>query len=173
MNPCPCGYYGEGDRCRCTDHQRGLFLNKVISHPMIDHVDIQAWMHPLTEAAGSGQAAERETSARVAERVAKAREIQKKRYSGTGIKLNADLRSKDIDTYCKLPEESKELLVKLMERLSLSVRTYTHIIKIARTIADLDGQNEIQPKHLAEAASYQFLNRSIRVDESTGRRISG
>lgn len=173
IEPCPCGHYGEGDRCRCTDNQRGLFLNKVMSHPMMDHVDIQAWMHPLTVTAGSGRPAGRETSAQVAGRVAKAREIQKKRYSGTGIKLNANLRSRDIDTYCKISEECKDLLVKLMERLSLSVRTYTHIIKIARTIADLDGQDEIQPKHLAEAASYQFLNRSIHVDESTGRRISG
>jgi magnesium chelatase family protein len=161
-NPCPCGYYGEGDRCTCTVGQRLTYLSK-LSGPIMDRIDIQLWVHPVetTVLVRGGKA---EPSARIAQRVLHAREIQRERFEGSGIFTNAEMSSKQLETFCPLDEDCKELLERLIDKLGLSARAYTRIIKIARTIADLSGSAQIMPAHLSEAASYRFLDRRNILD---------
>ena len=156
-NPCPCGYYGEGDRCTCTVGQRAGYLSK-LSGPIMDRIDLQIWVHPV-ETSALIRREKAEPSALIAQRVLKAREIQQKRFAGSGIFTNAEMSSKQLETFCPLDEPCKELLERLIDKLGLSARAYTRIIKIARTIADLADSPDIRPEHLAEAASYRFLDR--------------
>lgn len=156
-NPCPCGYYGEGDRCTCTPSVRNAYLAK-LSGPIMDRIDIQLWMHPVdTQSLINGKKAE--SSEAVAERVIRAREIQLRRFEGMGIYANAEMGSAQLEGFCPLSAPCKELLEKIIDRQGLSARAYTRIIKIARTIADLAGVPDILPEHLAEAAAYRFLDR--------------
>ncbi len=160
-NPCPCGYYGEGDRCRCAPGQRVSYFSK-LSGPIMDRIDIQLWMHPVeTSALIRGEKAE--SSAVIAARVLKAREVQRARFQGTGIFCNAEMSSKMMEKFCPLSEECKTVLEEIIDRLGLSARAYTRIIKIARTIADLSGERHILPAHLAEAAAYRFLDRNREI----------
>ncbi len=156
-NPCPCGYYGEGDRCTCTVGQRLGYLSK-LSGPIMDRIDIQIWVHPV-ETSALVRGGKAEPSEAIAARVLKAREIQRERFRGSGIFTNAEMSSKQLEAFCPLDEECKQLLERLIDKLGLSARAYTRIIKIARTIADLSGSADIHPEHLAEAASYRFLDR--------------
>lgn len=161
-NPCPCGYYGEGDRCTCTVGQRASYLQK-LSGPIMDRIDIQLLVHPVdTTALVRGRKAE--PSEAIAARVLKAREIQRERFRGSGIFTNSEMNSSQLERFCPLSEPCKDLLEKLIDRLGLSARAYTRIIKIARTIADLSGEANIQPCHLSEAASYRFLDRRNFLD---------
>ena len=156
-NPCPCGYYGEGKRCVCSPSRRISHLSK-LSGPMMDRIDIHLFMR----AVDSRRLVDRrpaEPSAVVAERVLKAREIQKERFAGEGIFCNAAMSSRMIDKYCPLSHECKSLLEKLIERMGLSARACSRIIKLSRTIADLAGLPDILPEHLTEAASYRFLDK--------------
>ena len=156
-NPCPCGFYGEGDRCTCTPSRRLAYLSK-LSGPIMDRIDIQLWMHPVD----SRQLVERrpaESSAVVAARVLKAREIQRRRFEGDGIFCNAAMNNRLIEKYCPLDKDCKELLERMIDRMGLSARACTRIIKLARTIADLAGEPDIRPEHLSEAAGYRFLDR--------------
>lgn len=161
-NPCPCGYWGDGDRCTCTPYQRMTYLSK-ISGPIQDRVDVQIWCKRVSagELAGAGAA---ESSAVIAGRVLKARIIQKDRFmkereSGIMIMTNAEMNNRQIERYCPLSQACKDTLTRLMEKMGLSLRAYFRIIKVARTIADLAGENEISPRHIAEAAGYRFLDR--------------
>ena len=156
-NPCPCGYYGEGDRCTCTPGQRSQYLSK-LSGPIMDRIDIQLWMHPV-ETSALVRGGKAEPSADIAARVLRAREVQLRRFAGSGIFTNSEMSSKQLEAFCPLSEPCKNLLEQLIDRLGLSARAYTRIIKIARTIADLAGLPDILPDHLAEAASYRFLDR--------------
>ena len=156
-NPCPCGYYGEGDRCCCSPGVRAAYLGK-LSGPLMDRIDIQLWLHPVkTSVLVSG--AKEEPSAVVAERVLRAREIQQERFRGCEIFSNAEMGARELERFCPLGRESRDLLEQIIDRLGLSARAYTRIIKIARTIADLSGEPHILPAHLSEAASYRFLDR--------------
>lgn len=156
-NPCPCGFYGEGDRCTCTPSRRMAYMSK-LSGPIMDRIDIHLWMHPID----SRKLVERrpaESSAEVAERVLKAREVQKARFAGEGIFCNASMNNRQMEKYCRLGEECKTLLEKLIDRMGLSARACTRIIKLSRTIADLEGSPDILPSHVSEAAGYRFLDR--------------
>ena len=156
-NPCPCGYYGEDNRCTCSPGQRLSYLSR-LSGPIMDRIDIQLWMHPVeTSALIRGEKAE--SSEAIAHRVLAAREIQRDRFGSCGIFCNAEMNSRQMEKYCPLDGACKELLESLIENMGLSARAYTRIIKIARTIADLAGEEHIRPPHLAEAASYRFLDR--------------
>ena len=156
-NPCPCGYYGEGDRCTCTAGQRATYLAK-LSGPLMDRLDLQVWMHPVdTKKLVCGGKAE-PTSA-VAERVLRAREVQQRRFAGTQVFTNAHMGSQELERFCPLDAACRELLETFIDKMGLSARAYSRIIKIARTIADLAGAPDILPEHLAEAASYRFLDR--------------
>jgi len=156
-NPCPCGYYGEADRCTCTPGQRMTYFSK-LSGPIMDRIDIQLWMHPVQTSA-LVRGAKAESSEAIAARVLKAREIQRERFAGTGIFCNAEMNGKQMEKFCPLDDTCKDLLENIIDKLGLSARAYTRVIKIARTIADLAGSPVIQPQHLSEAALYRFLDR--------------
>ena len=156
-NPCPCGFYGDGDKCTCTPSRRTAYLSK-LSGPIMDRIDIQLWMHPID----SRKLVERspaESSEEVAKRVLLAREIQRKRFEGDGIFCNASMNNRLIEKYCPLDDECRAVLEKLIDTMGLSARACTRIIKLARTIADLAGMKDIAPEHLSEAAGYRFLDR--------------
>ena len=156
-NPCPCGYWGEEGRCVCPPGKRSAYLSR-LSGPIMDRIDLQIWMHPVdTQSLIRGRKAE--SSSAVAERVAAARAVQLERFRGTGIFTNAEMGSRELERYCGLDGEGTELLESIIDRMGLSARAYTRIIKIARTVADLAGEGEIQAQHIAEAASYRFLDR--------------
>lgn len=156
-NPCPCGYYGDGDRCNCSPLQRSNYLSK-LSGPMMDRIDIQVWVKsPLTSDMLSDRKAE--SSSVIAARVAKAREIQQRRFSGEGIYTNAGMNNRMIEKYCPLNDECRNVLNSLMEKTGLSMRAYFRIIRVARTIADMDDEKDILPHHLMEAAGYRFLDK--------------
>ena len=157
-NPCPCGYYGVGDRCTCTPTQRLGYMAR-LSGPIMDRIDLQVTVAPVPGSKILG-APKAEPSAAVAVRVLKAREIQRRRYEGAGILTNAELTNKLIERFCPLDNACSEMLVKLMDRLGLSMRAYFRIIRVARTIADLAGCPQIQIPHITEAASYRFLDRT-------------
>lgn len=150
-NPCPCGYYGEGDKCTCTPAQRMAYLAK-LSGPIYDRLTLQVWVHqePVSTTVPTG-----DTADVVAERVAKSRVVQIVRQGS----LNEELSAEQLNHVAILDAECREFLEKLFDRLSLPARSYTRILRIARTIADLDDSKEIMPQHLMEAASYRFLDR--------------
>ena len=156
-NPCPCGYYGEGDRCTCTPGQRTAYLSR-LSGPTYDHIAMQVFTHvPKTQETNAAPISFEE----VRERVLKAREIQKKRFAGKPYNTNDKIPIKELETWCRLDEDGKDLLERLISQLGLSARAYTRILRIARTIADLEGSETVLPQYLAEAASYRFLDRQI------------
>ena len=161
-NPCPCGYYGEGDRCTCTPGQRLTYLSK-LSGPIMDRIDIQLWVHPV-ETAVLVRGGKAEESAAIAQRVLRAREIQRRRFEGSRVFTNAEMSSEQLEAFCPLDEDCKQLLERLIDKLGLSARAYTRIIKIARTIADLAGGGPIRPEYLSEASSYRFLDRRNILD---------
>ena len=161
-NPCPCGYYGEGDRCTCTPGQRQAYLSK-LSGPIMDRIDIQLLCRPVQTTALI-RGAKAEGSAAVAARVLKAREVQRQRFSGSGIFTNSEMNTRQLEAFCPLSDECKQLLERVIDRLGLSARAYARIIKIARTIADLAAARDILPAHLAEAAGYRFLDRRNLLD---------
>lgn len=156
-NPCPCGYYGEGDRCTCTPSRRIGYISK-LSGPIMDRIDLQMWMHPIDPR----KLVERrpaESSSAIAARVLKAREIQKLRFAGDGIFCNASMNNRLIDRYCSLDAGCRKLMERIIEKMGLSARACSRIIKLARTIADLEGAAEIRMEHLSEAAGYRFLDK--------------
>ena len=156
-NPCPCGFYGEGDRCRCTPSRRLAYLSK-LSGPIMDRIDIQLWMHPI-DSRKLVERAPAESSAAVAARVLKARQVQRMRFARDGIFCNAAMNNRMIEKYCPLDKECRDILERIIDRMGLSARACTRIIKLARTIADLADSAEIRPEHISEAAGYRFLDR--------------
>ncbi len=156
-NPCPCGYYGESDRCSCPPSKRIAYLSK-LSGPIMDRIDIQLWMTPI-DPRKLVDRRPAESSREIALRVLKAREIQRKRFAGDGIFCNAAMNNRLTEKYCPLSGPCKALLEKIIERMGLSARACSRIIKLARTIADLAGCPDILPEHISEAAGYRFLDK--------------
>lgn len=153
MNPCPCGYFPDRNKCRCTPFEIHNYLSH-ISGPILDRIDLCV----RTPKVEIGRLQNREkgmTSAQIRERVMAGRFLQKKRYEGTGIRFNADLGAGDMEEYCKLEKAEKELLQKLAKTMDLSARAYHKILKVARTIADLEGSDNIKKEHLSEAVCYR------------------
>lgn len=156
-NPCPCGYYGEGDRCRCTAGQRRSYMDR-LSGPMLDRIDIQVIMRSVS-ARDLVRAKVPESSADVAARVLAAREIQRRRFASDGIFCNARMNNRLLDRYCPLSRECQDYLEKIADKMGFSARACKRIIRLARTIADLDASPDITVDHLMEAVSYRFLDR--------------
>ena len=158
MNPCPCGYYGAKDKeCTCTPQAITKYMGK-ISGPLLDRIDIQIEISQVKyEKLDNMQ--KNETSQIIKERVNKARKIQIKRYKNEKIYSNSELTPKLIEKYCKLNNESKEILKNAFERLGLSARAYGRILKVARTIADLQDCINIEKRHIAEAIQYRSLDK--------------
>ncbi len=159
MNPCPCGYYNHPDKeCVCAPGVVQKYLNK-ISGPLLDRIDIQVEVVPVPFRELS-DARTNERSSDIRERVVVARKIQEDRYlNSKGIHSNAQMTSKMLRNICKLDEAGHQLLKNAMEKLSLSARAYDRILKVSRTIADLDGSAGIRTEHLAEAIHYRSLDR--------------
>lgn len=164
MNPCPCGYFNHPTKtCVCTPGQISRYLNKV-SGPLMDRIDIQCEILPLSFNEIS-QAQPGEPSAAIRERVVRARKIQSERFASVpGIHSNAQMTESLMHKYCSLDEECTSLLRLAMERLQLSARAYSRILKVSRTIADLDGSDSITSIHLGEAIGYRNLDRSDWVE---------
>lgn len=156
-NPCPCGYYGEGDRCTCPPGKRMAYISK-LSGPIMDRIDIQLVVSRV-DARKLVDRKPSESSAVVAARVLKAREIQKSRFAEDGIFCNAAMNNRQIEKYCPLTSDCRELLERIIDRMGLSARACSRVIKLARTIADLAGSSDILPSHISEAASYRFLDK--------------
>lgn len=159
MNPCPCGYYGDPTHhCVCTPGQIQRYMNK-ISGPLLDRIDIhcEVAVVPFKQLS---QMQPGEPSAIIRERVIKARLIQEQRYKDfKGIHCNAQMTERMIHQYAEPDNQSIDMLRMAMERLSLSARAYSRILKVARTIADLEGSENVQSHHIAEAIGYRNLDR--------------
>jgi len=159
MNPCPCGYYNHPDKeCVCAPGIVQKYLNK-ISGPLLDRIDIHVEVVPVPFREMNSET-KGEKSKFVRERVVKARDIQEKRFADNPkVHANGQMSTKQLHTYCQLSEEGKQLLKQAMERLNLSARAYDRILKVSRTIADLEGSENIENDHLAEAINYRSLDR--------------
>jgi len=159
MNPCPCGYYNHPDKdCTCMSGSVKRYINR-ISGPLLDRIDIHIEVVPVPFRELT-TTRENENSEQVRQRVIKARKIQDARYSEIpGIYCNAQIHSKQLKAFCVLSSESQTLLKTAMEKLSLSARAYDRILKVARTIADLEASEDIKVEHIAEAIQYRSLDR--------------
>ena len=163
MNPCPCGYYNHPTKeCSCSTAAVHRYIGR-ISGPLMDRIDLHVEVTPVEreEMASTTLA---ESSASIRERVMRARRVQAERFADTGIHTNTMMSSAMLRKFCPLTAESRMLLDRAMERLQLSARAYDRIIKVARTIADLEGAADIAPTHISEAITYRSLDR-----ESWGR----
>ncbi|ACL76404.1 YifB family Mg chelatase-like AAA ATPase [Ruminiclostridium cellulolyticum] len=157
-NPCRCGYYLDpSNKCSCTPKMVQQYLGK-LSQPLLDRIDIHAEIHPVRydDLHNNGN---EETSAVIRERVNKARNIQTDRYTGLGIYSNSELTPALIRKYCELDRKTSSLLKMAFERLGLSARAYDKILKVARTIADMDDSEKIKSEHVAEAIQYRSMDR--------------
>ena len=164
MNPCPCGYHNHPEKkCVCAPGAVEKYLNK-ISGPLLDRIDLHIEVTPISYDELSSQVQE-ETSSSIRERVVAARKVQKNRYEklNTPIHSNAQMGSYELQKFCQLDESSRTILKNAMNKLGLSARAYDRIIKVARTIADLDGAEEIQTQHIAEAIQYRSLDRNKAI----------
>lgn len=158
MNPCPCGNFGsKTQQCKCTASEIHKYVSK-LSGPLIDRIDLQIEVDNISyeELRGDGEA---ESSAEIKKRVEKARAIQRERYKGSNIFVNAYMTNAQVKKYCALDKTCETLLKNAFEKLNLSARASTRILKVARTIADLEGSENIRPQHITEAIQYRSLDR--------------
>lgn len=158
MNPCPCGYFGARDKnCTCSREQISKYIGK-ISGPLLDridlHVEVEAVDYKSLDSSGP-----EESSEDIRERVNKARKIGYERYKEHGIYSNSELTPELIEKYCKLGEKERKILEEAFDKMGFSARAYGRILKVARTIADLDEKENIELKHITEAIQYRSLDR--------------
>jgi len=160
MNPCPCGYFTDPKKeCRCTPYQIQRYLGK-ISGPLLDRIDIHLNV-PRLNYEDLSQRRKGDPSNVIRERVNKARKIQEKRYRKDSALFNAHLETRDIEKYCALDKEGEELLKMAILELGISARAYDKILKVSRTISDLEGSETISAGHVSEAISYRSLDRDF------------
>lgn len=158
MNPCPCGFFGHPTRkCTCTQNAVAKYLNR-ISGPMLDRLDLHIEVPPVDYESLKSRGNE-ETSAEVRQRVNRARELQVKRYAGTGITCNARLTASMLSEFCQMTDDAEALLKASFDRLGLSARAYDRILKVARTVADLEEKEKIEVSHIAQAIHFRSLDR--------------
>ncbi len=154
MNPCPCGYYPDRGRCRCTPFEIHNYLSH-ISGPILDRIDLCVDA-PRVEIGQLREGQKGESSKSMRKKVIIARNRQQERYQGTPIRFNSELTAGEMEQYCGLGEKEKEILEKLFASFHLSVRAYHKLLRVARTIADLEESKQVLAKHLQEAACYQI-----------------
>lgn len=162
MNPCPCGYYNHPDKdCVCSPGVVQKYLSK-ISGPLLDRIDLHVEVTPVSfnELSSKVELSSSENSTQIRGRVIKAREVQEKRFAKSkGVHSNAQMNAKQLREICVIDEKAQELLKKAMDKLGLSARAYDRILKVSRTIADLDFSDNIKTNHVAEAIQYRSLDR--------------
>ena len=159
MNPCPCGFLGDKEKqCTCTDFQIDRYLSR-LSGPLLDRIDLQIEVARLTPQELMNTNSNEECSAQIRERVINARKIQARRYSEDGILTNSELTSKLVKKYCQIDKATAELMKAAIVKYQLSGRRYDRILKIARTIADLDNSENIKQSHLMQALQYRMFNK--------------
>ncbi len=162
MNPCPCGYYGSTTHeCKCAPSAIHRYLSK-ISGPLLDRIDLHIEVDAITYEELTQYELE-EPSASIKERVEKARDIQLNRFRSSDIYTNAKMHEKEFKEYCSLDKECTELIEAAFKKLNLSARAYNRILKVARTIADLDGEDRIKKSHILEALQYRSLDKKYTV----------
>jgi len=160
LNPCPCGYFGtDARRCRCTPNQIERYLSK-ISGPLVDRIDIHVDAPAISFTKLRSRAGQLD-SATMRQDVTRGRDIQARRFGDGAAMTNARMTHKQIEKFCKLDSAGEMLLKQAMTEFGLSARAHDKICKVARTIADLAGDENIQPEHLAEAISYRKLDRKL------------
>lgn len=160
MNPCPCGYYNHPEKdCTCGEHVVQRYLNKV-SGPLMDRIDLHVEVTPVNyEDLSSNEL--QEGSKEIRDRVVQARIIQQKRYQSEENHANSMMSSKQLRQHCKLDVEASRILKEAMDKLGLSARAYDRILKVARTIADLENSDSLQMKHVAEAIQFRSLDKNM------------
>ena len=162
MNPCPCGYHGSGQReCLCTQPMIQRYVSK-ISGPLMDRIDIHIDVPAVNYKELRGSDSKSESSAQIRERVVRAREVQLNRFAAAGERnySNAQMSSRQIRVYCDLGSDSERMLERAMQQQGLSARAHDRILKVARTIADMEGSAQIESKHIAEAIQYRTMDRT-------------
>lgn len=158
MNPCPCGFLGSiGKQCTCTPDAISKYIGK-ISGPLLDRIDIQVEVNQV-KYQNLAETKNIESSKDIKIRVNKARKIQQERYKDYGIYSNSELTTKLINKYCKIDNKTAKVLEEAFKKLRLSARAYDRILKVARTIADLEEKKNIELKHVAEAIQYRNLDK--------------
>lgn len=160
MNPCPCGYYPDMNKCRCTPGEVSHYLHK-LSQPLLERIDLCADVPPVNFSQISGEESG-ESSALIRKRVEKARRIQQKRYQNEKICFNGELSGKQIRKYCVLTENAFQVAKNAFELMELSARSYHRILKVSRTIADMEGEELIHTRHVAEALTYKAFDKKYR-----------
>ena len=160
MNPCPCGYYPDMNKCRCTPGEVSYYLHK-LSQPLLERIDLCADVPPVNFSQISEEKPG-ESSALIRKRVEKARKIQQKRYQNEKICFNGELSGKQIRKYCVLTENALQVAKNAFELMELSARSYHRILKVSRTIADMEGEELIHTRHVAEALTYKAFDKKYR-----------
>lgn len=154
MNPCPCGNLGSAKACVCNSNSINKYQRK-ISGPIVDRIDLWLGVYGIDHKKLEDESIRTETSKEIRKRVERARDIQNKRFSGSKLLTNSEMSARDIKKYCALDNESKSILQQAAARLDLSPRSYHRVIKLSRTIADLEGARDIKKEHLLEALQYR------------------
>ncbi|MCR4902673.1 MAG: YifB family Mg chelatase-like AAA ATPase [Butyrivibrio sp.] len=157
LNPCPCGYYPDMNRCKCTEHEIRRYLGH-LSGPILDRIDISIEAPKVDVTELGNDRGLNESSAVIRKRVMRARSIQARRFEGTSLRFNADMGPSEIRKYCKLGPMEKRLIEQIFHTMDLSARTYHRVLRVARTIADLEGSSDIKSSHITEAACYRMTD---------------
>ncbi|CDE42908.1 mg chelatase subunit ChlI [Clostridium sp. CAG:411] len=162
MNPCKCGFYPDRNRCRCSERQVRGYLNK-ISRPLLDRIDLSVEAMEVTykDLIQKGKA---ESSCEIRKRIKKARKIQEERYYQEEVRYNGQLSAKQVEKYCVLGKQEQKMMEQIFETMELSARGYHKILKVARTIADLEGSERILDVHLSEAVCYRGFDKKYWGD---------
>jgi magnesium chelatase family protein len=163
MNPCPCGYFGDLKReCRCSPVQVQRYRQRV-SGPLLDRIDLHIEV-PAVEYRDVASERVEENSMSIRDRISRTRDLQRKRFATDAkVNCNARMATRQLRQYCKLGTDSHDLVCAAMSELNLSARAYDRILKVSRTIADLDAQIEILPEHVSEAIQYRSFDRTFWV----------
>jgi magnesium chelatase family protein len=160
MNPCKCGFHGDPlHQCLCTPHQIQSYRSRV-SGPLMDRIDIHIEV-PAIKFNEIASDVSGEPSSSIRERVTRARSVQQERFKSDGIYANAHMKPRHIRKYCKIDADSQRLMESAMNRLGLSARAFNRILKVSRTIADIEGSERIATEHISEAIQYRSLDRRV------------